>query len=103
MSVDAAFEFKIERQNCLAIAKTNFGVDRIIFKPLPDFDVLHQIIHETITQKEKQVAERKAEPKPDTQPKSEEKTEEKAEPKVEGTTTKSAETKPADETKKTSS
>lgn len=69
--------------------KTNFGVDKIIFKPLPDFDVLHQIIHETIAQKEKELAEQKSAPS------SEQKTDEK--------TTKSTEPQSADEPKKTSS
>lgn len=75
--------------------KTNFGVDKIIFKPLPDFDVLHQIIHETIALKEKESAAPKAEA-PATKP-----VEAKA------TEIKSVESKPAtskpDKTEKSSS
>lgn len=65
--------------------KTNFGVDKIIFKPLPDFDALHQLIHETIEQKEKQITEQKTEQKSDK------------------TLTKASGTKTANKTKKTSS
>ncbi len=73
--------------------KTNFGVDKIIFKPLPDFDVLHQIIHETIAQKEKELTEPKSAPAP--APSNEQKLDE--------TATKAVKPQSVDEPKKTSS
>lgn len=75
--------------------KTNYGVDKIIFKPLPDFDVLHQIIHETIAQKQKELTEQKSAPTPAPAASGEQKTDKSA--------TKSTEPQSVDESKKTSS
>jgi CheY-like chemotaxis protein len=57
-----AFQLSENEQNDY---RTNYGVDRIIFKPLPDLDKLHSLIQETIATKQKEVAKRASQNPPE--------------------------------------